>query len=155
MVDSRMQDVMCYLLLALNLAFTDALSTRALAQDAEVVSVQLIRRDGSHVVSTDVFNGIDTQSIALGRWQVPRSHVRFLCFGACPATLPTEPVAQDTVVWKGGERSTGLVLATDELGRAQALDLVSRKGISRSWRDVEYIQFAEPDAVAIGAEGNE
>src|SRR5215217_2412303 len=70
------------------LALAGLLGTQAQAQNAEIDTYQLVRRDGSHVVATGIFNGIDAEFITLGRWRIPRSHVRFLCFGACPQELP-------------------------------------------------------------------
>jgi hypothetical protein len=121
---------------------------QALAQNAEIDTIHLVKRDKTHLVSTAAFNGIDPEAIILGRWRIPRSHVRFLCFGTCPVKLPTEPVAQDTVVWKSGERTTGPVMVTGEFERGAASELGLQEGSGRSMREAAYIQFAEPEAAA-------
>jgi hypothetical protein len=137
------------------LVLVGLLGTQALAQNAKIDTFHLVRRDGSHVVTTGIFNGIDAQFITLGRWRIPRSHVRFLCLGACPTELPTEPAAQDTVVWKTGEKTTGPVVASGEFDQARASDLRVQNGTGRNWRDARYVQFAEPEAAAAGARSKE
>ena len=121
---------------------------QASAQNAETDTIHLVKRDKTHLVSITVFNGIGAEAIILGHWRIPRSHVRFLCFGTCPVKLPTEPVAQDTVVWRSGERTTGPVLVTGKFERASASNLGLQEGSGRNMREATYIQFAEPEAAA-------
>ncbi len=121
------------------LAAADAAWSQWSSEDVEIAY-----RDGRRAtVRASPFLGISEREVKLGRGgTLSRSDIRFVCFKACPASLPATAADSDTVFWADGTQTTGAF----SIGGEYDGNVVRQgdKTISRS--AVRFVQFAETPA---------
>jgi hypothetical protein len=114
----------------------------AMAQNTPGTHFIVVMRDGSrNDVFTFGWKGISATTIFGNNAAYEKTTVRIVCLRDCPEKLPTADVREDTVTWRSGEPTVGLVARVfcDGLDRCTVRQGDRRRDSS----EMAYVQFAQ------------